>query len=274
LPFRRRVAQAGLSVIELRSQREMKLMRRAGLVVHEALQAAGKAAQPGATTEELDAVVERIYQAHGVQPLFKGVPGKIPFPAATCVSVNEQVVHGIPGRRKLRPGDIVSIDTGCRLNGWCGDSAWTFAVGQVSSDVQRLMNVTLQSLNLAIDLVGRKRMWSEVASEISEFVRSHGFSVVESMCGHGVGRELHEPPQYPNHWNARSNEQDVVLRTGLVIAIEPMVNMGKKETRVLSDHWTVATSDGRPSAHYEHTVALASDGPWLLTAPPQPGEEP
>lgn len=259
-------------MIQLRSEREIKLMRRAGLVVWKSLQAAGKAVRPGMTTAEIDAVVERVFDEHGAEPLFKGVPGTVPFPAATCVSVNEQVVHGIPGRRRLRDGDIVSIDTGCRLNGWCGDSAWTYPVGRIAPEVQRLMDVTLQSLHLAIELVGKRQRWSQVAEAISDFIRSHGFSVVESMSGHGVGRELHEEPQYPNYVNSKILEEDVILRTGLVIAIEPMVNLGKKETRVLNDHWTIATSDGKPSAHFEHTVALTKDGPLLLTDAPGPGE--
>jgi methionyl aminopeptidase len=259
-------------MIQLRSEREIKLMRRSGLVVWRALQAAGEVVKAGVTTAEIDAAVERVFQEHDAEPLFKGVPGTVPFPAATCVSVNEQVVHGIPGRRKLREGDIVSIDTGCRIDGWCGDSAWTYSVGRISPPVQRLMDVTLQSLELAIDLVGKRQRWNQVAEEISAFIRSHGFSVVETMSGHGVGRELHEAPQYPNYVNPKAKEEDVVLRTGLVIAIEPMVNLGKKETRVLPDHWTIVAADGKPSAHFEHTVALTKDGPVRLTAPPQPGE--
>lgn len=259
-------------MIQLRSDREIKLMRRSGLVVWKALQAAGEVVRPGVTTAEIDAAVERVFQEHDAEPLFKGVPGTVPFPAATCVSVNEQVVHGIPGRRKLREGDIVSIDTGCRIDGWCGDSAWTYAVGHISPQVQKLLDVTLQSLELAIDIVGKRQRWSQVAQEISDFIRSHGFSVVESMSGHGVGRELHEAPQYPNYVNPKIKEEDVILRTGLVFAVEPMVNLGKKDTRVLADHWTIVASDGKPSAHFEHTVALTKDGPVRLTAAPQPGE--
>lgn len=247
-------------------------MRRSGLVVWKALQAAGEAVRPGVTTAEIDAAVERVFQEHDAEPLFKGVPGKVPFPAATCVSVNEQVVHGIPGRRKLREGDIVSIDTGCRIDGWCGDSAWTYPVGTISPQVRKLLDVTLQSLELAIEIVGKRQYWSEVAAEIASYIRSHGYSVVETMSGHGVGRELHEEPQYHNYVDTKSKERDVLLRTGLVIAIEPMVNLGKKETRVLPDHWTIVAADGKPSAHFEHTVALTKDGPIRLTAAPQPGE--
>jgi methionyl aminopeptidase len=259
-------------VIQLRSDREIKLMRQSGLVVWKALQAAGAIVKPGVTTAEIDAVVEGVFQEHNAEPLFKGVPGAVPFPAATCVSVNEQVVHGIPGRRRLREGDIVSIDTGCRIDGWCGDSAWTFPVGTIPPQVRKLLDVTLQSLELAIEIVGKKRYWSEVAAEIANYIRAHGFSVVETMSGHGVGRDLHEEPQYPNYVDTKSKERDVLLRTGLVIAIEPMVNLGKKETRVLPDHWTIVAADGKPSAHFEHTVALTKDGPLRLTAAPQPGE--
>ena len=255
-------------MIELRSEREIRLMRNAGLVVWEALRAAERSIAIGRTTAEIDAAVERVFEQHNAEPLFKGVPGKIPFPAATCISVNEQVVHGIPGARKLREGDIVSVDTGCRINGWCGDSAWTYPVGRVSPEVQKLLDVTLQSLHLAIDLVAKCRTWSDVARQISEYIRSHGLSVVESMSGHGIGRELHEPPQYPNYVNPKILDDDVILRTGLVFAIEPMVNLGKKDTRTLNDHWTISASDGKPSAHFEHTVALTKDGPLLLTAGP------
>lgn len=250
----------------------MQLMRRAGLVVWKALQEAEKVVRPGVTTSEIDMVIERVFDAHGAKSLFKGVAGDVPFPASTCISVNEQVVHGIPNRRKLREGDIVSVDTGCRLNGWCGDSAWTYPVGRIGAPLQKLLDVTKGSLDLAIDLVGKKQRWSEVAREIQNYVHSHGCSVVENYCGHGLGRELHEEPQYPNYVSDKLLEDDVVLRTGLVFAIEPMINLGKKETRVLGDKWTVSASDGRPSAHFEHTIALTPDGPWILTAPPQPGE--
>jgi methionyl aminopeptidase len=259
-------------MLQLRSTREIQKMRKAGLVVWRALQAAEAVVRPGVTTAEIDAAVEQVFAEHGAQPLFKGVPGKVPFPAATCISVNEQVVHGIPGKRRLHEGDIVSVDTGCRVEGWCGDSAWTYPVGAIGPELQRLLDVTRQTLELAIELVGKKQLWSQVAAELAEFVESHRFSVVENYCGHGLGREMHEDPQFPNYVSKSLLDNDIPLKTGLVMAIEPMVNLGGKATRVLADHWTVAASDGKPSAHFEHTIALTSNGPLILTAPPQPGE--
>ena len=259
-------------MIQLRSAREIKLMRSAGLVVWHALQAAEKSIAVGVSTAEIDRVVEQVFIEYKAEPLFKGVPGKVPFPAATCVSVNEQVVHGIPGARKLREGDVVGIDTGCRLNGWCGDSAWTYPVGTISPPVVKLLQVTKQTLDLAIELVSKKRWWSEVARDLAAFVHSHGYSVVENYCGHGLGKDMHEEPQFPNYCSKKLIANDIPLRTGLVMAIEPMVNLKRKETRVMSDHWTVATADGSPSAHFEHTIALTADGPLILTAPPEPGE--
>jgi methionyl aminopeptidase len=259
-------------MITLRSQREINLMRQAGLVVWEAHQIAAPLVQPGAVTGEIDAALERFFQQKGAQPLFKGVPGPVPFPTVTCMSVNEEVVHGIPGRRVLREGDIVSIDTGCKVNGWCGDSAYTHPVGRVAPEVQRLLDVTRQSLDLAIRLMAVKKRWSEVAREIEAFVLDHGLSVVESMVGHGIGRDLHEEPQVPNFVSESFlKDGDFELRPGLVIAVEPMVNLGRKEVKVRRDHWTQVTEDGKPSAHFEHTVAITKDGPLRLTA--APGEE-
>ncbi len=259
-------------MITLRSQREINLMRQAGLVVWEAHQLAASLVRPGAVTGDIDAAVEQFFQTRGALPLFKGVPGPTPFPTVTCMSVNEEVVHGIPGRRTLREGDIVSIDTGCKVNGWCGDSAYTHGVGAIAPEVQRLLEVTEESLNLAIRLIGEKQRWSQVAREVEAYVLDHGFSVVESMVGHGIGRSLHEEPQVPNFVNESFlRDGDFDLRPGLVIAIEPMVNLGRKEVKVHRDQWTQVTADGKPSAHFEHTVAISKDGPLRLTA--APGEE-
>lgn len=244
-------------------------MRRAGLVVWEALQLAAKMIRPGITTGEIDAAIERFFQQRKAVPLFKGVPGKVPFPAVCCTSVNEEVVHGIPGPRPLQEGDILSVDTGCKLDGWCGDAAATFPTGRIHPDVQRLIDVTKATLDLAISLMPKKKFWSEIAAEMAKFVRSHGFSVVEAFVGHGIGREMHEEPQVPNFvspaWLRRG---DFAIRPGLVIAIEPMVNMGTKKVRLKSDHWTQETADGKPSAHFEHTVAMTEWGPYILTGPP------
>ena len=253
----------------LRSAREIAQMRKAGLLVWEAHQLLRSMIRPGITTGELDAAVDEFFAKNNAKPLFKGVPGKVPFPAVCCISINEEVVHGIPGPRKLVEGDIVSIDTGCKLNGWCGDAAATYPVGQVAPDVQRLLDVTRQVLELAIDLMGKRSRWREVAAEMEKFVKKHKFSVVEDFVGHGIGREMHEEPQVPNFVSSQLRRgQDFRLVPGLVIAVEPMVNMGTKRVRTGADHWTQTTRDGLPSAHFEHTVALTQSGPELLTAGP------
>lgn len=256
-------------MLTLRSPREIAQIRKAGLLVWEALQRARRLAVPGATTAQIDAVVEAYFAEQGAEPLFKGVPGKVPFPAVCCISVNEEIVHGIPGPRTLSEGDIVSIDTGCKLDGWCADAAVTVAVGRTAPEVQRLIDVTRQTLELAIRLMGVKRLWSEVAAEMDAFVRRHGFSTVESFVGHGIGRQMHEDPQVPNFVSEEFRRRgDFELVPGLVIAVEPMVNMGTKRVKLLDDHWTQVTQDGKPSAHFEHTIAITAQGPQPLTAGP------
>lgn len=257
----------------LRSTREIAQMRRAGLLVWQALQQAAAMVRPGVTTGEIDAAVEEFFRQKKAVPLFKGVPGRVPFPAVTCMSINEEVVHGIPGPRKLVEGDILSIDTGCKLNGWCGDSAVTLPVGQVAPDVRKLMDVTRGALDLAIQRMATASYWSEVAAEMETFVKDHGFFVVEAFVGHGIGREMHEDPQVPNYVsNTLGRGGDFRLVPGLVIAVEPMVNMGTKRVRPRPDHWTQATADGRASAHFEHTIAVTEAGPAVLTAGPKEGE--
>jgi methionyl aminopeptidase len=256
-------------VIVLKSIREIGLIREAGAVVAEALNTVRELAVPGARTIDLDRAVAEVFGRHGAVSLFKGVVngrGKPPFPGNICASINEQVVHGIPSDRRLHDGDILSIDTGCRLNGWCADSATTLPVGQVLPEVQRLLSVTEQTLALAISEMGRQRKWSQVATLMEDFVHSHGFTLVEQFVGHGIGREMHEEPQVPNFVSKQLRKNDFWLEEGLVIAIEPMVNVGTKEVRVLGDHWTVATKDGQLSAHFEHTVAVTSNGPQILTS--------
>lgn len=263
---------ASFRPLTLRSEREINLMRQAGLVVWEAHQLAATLVKPGAVTGEIDAAVERFFREKAATPLFKGVPGPVPFPTVTCMSLNAEVVHGIPGKRVLREGDIVSIDTGCKVNGWCGDSAYTHAVGKVAPEVRRLLAVTQEALAMAIRLMAQKSRWSEVAREMETYVRDEGFSVVETMVGHGIGRELHEEPQVPNFVSESFLKAgDFDLRPGLVIAVEPMINLGRKDVKVRKDHWTQVTEDGKPSAHFEHTVAITKDGPLRLTA--APGEE-
>lgn len=253
----------------LRSTREIAQMRKAGLLVWEAHQIAAKMVRPGITTGEIDAAVDKFFADRNAIPLFKGVPGKVPFPASTCISVNDEVVHGIPGKRVLGEGDIVSVDTGCKFEGWCGDSAVTHAVGKVDPEIQRLLDTTRAVLDLAIDLMGKRSKWSEVAAEMGTFVRGAGFSVVESFVGHGIGREMHEDPQVPNFVSAQLRRNgDFAIEPGLVIAVEPMVNMGTKHVKSLPDYWTQATQDARPSAHFEHTIAITDNGPWVLTGAP------
>lgn len=239
----------------------MNLMRQAGLLVWEAHQLVESMIRPGVTTKQLNAAVDQFLVGHGAIPLFKGFPGTVPFPAATCISINEEVVHGIPRNREIIDGDIVSVDIGAKLNGWCGDAAVTHAVGTIGMKKRLLLNITEQTLELAIYLLGIKSRWYEVAEEMEAFVKGYGLSTVRAFTGHGIGREMHEDPMVPNF----ANGTDFQLEPGLVIAVEPMVNLGSKRVRVLSDRWTQVTIDGRPSAHFEHTIALTKDGPWVLT---------
>ena len=253
----------------LRSPREIAKMRAAGLIVWQAHQAAAQLIQPGVTTATLNDAIRDVFRSANAVPLFLGYPGPTPFPAESCISVNEELVHGIPGPRELQEGDIVSIDIGCRFGGWCGDAAVTHPVGEVSSVARRLLHTTNHALNLAIELVGTKQKWSEVARELERFVNNAGFHVVESMVGHGIGQEMHEPPQIPNYYNRKwADEEDFDLRPGVVMAIEPMVNVGTKELICLRDGWTQIAADKKYAAHFEHTVALTLSGPRRLTGPP------
>ncbi|MGI9515738.1 MAG: type I methionyl aminopeptidase [Pirellulaceae bacterium] len=258
----------------LRSKREIGLMRNAGLLVWHAHQAAARLIRPGVTTGELDSAIVETFAAVDATPLFLGYPGKTPFPAVSCISINEELVHGIPGERQLTAGDIVSIDTGAKLNGWCGDAAVTHAVGEIDSRANKLLKVTNGALELAIALMATKKMWSEVAREIQDYVEGHKFSVVTDMVGHGIGQSMHEPPQVPNYYDDNwVQEDDFDLRPGVVLAIEPMVNVGTNKLRHLSDHWTAITKDKSLCAHFEHTVAMTTEGPRRLTGPPGPDEK-
>jgi methionyl aminopeptidase len=256
-------------VIHLKSPREIGLMRAAGKVVAEALDEVRRMVRPGITTGEIDAAVQELFRQRGALPLFRGVPnstkGKPAFPAVVCASVNEQVVHGIPGKRALREGDILSIDTGCKLNGWCGDSAFTWPIGEVRPEIQKLLDVTTETLDLAIRAMARCRYWSEVAGLMERYVKSQGMYVIEQFVGHGIGQNMHEVPQVPNFVSKSLKQHDIRLEPGVVLAIEPMVALGTKDVRTLSDSWTVETKDRRPSAHFEHTVAMTPDGPRVLT---------
>jgi methionyl aminopeptidase len=257
----------------LKSNREINQMRSAGLLVWYAHQQAGKLIAPGVTTAEINQAIADVFAQVNAEPLFLNYPGEVPFPAESCISVNEEIVHGIPGKRQLQAGDIVSVDTGCRFKGWCGDAAVTHAVGEIDATAQKLLQVTSDVLELAIRLMEEKQRWSEVAQEMGQFVQAAGFSVVESFVGHAIGRKMHERPQVPNYYDpAYFKNNDFPLRPGTVLAIEPMVNAGVKEVKVLADHWTAVTQDRKLSAHFEHTVALTSEGARRLTGPPEAGE--
>ena len=271
-PIARPAARPAAPAIKLKSPREIGLMRVAGRVVAQALEEVRRLAAPGVTTAELDEAVAAIFKAHDATPLFLHYPnptqGKAPFPAVICASINEQVVHGIPNRRRpLRDGDVLSVDTGCRVNGWCGDAALTLPIGAVRPESQRLLDVTKDTLDLAIRAMGRCRTWSEVASLMERFVKSQGMYVVEKFVGHGIGQSLHEDPQVPNFVSKALRKNDILLEPGLVLAVEPMVSLGTKEVRLLADDWTVETKDRRASAHFEHTVAMTAEGPRVLTFP-------
>ncbi|WP_439626813.1 type I methionyl aminopeptidase [Gemmata sp.] len=251
---------------ELKSARELLMMRESGKLVARALRICRDMARPGVKTIEIDQAVEAFYTKHNAVPLFKGYPGKTPFPAVTCLSVNEQVVHGVPGQRVLKEGDLLKVDTACRLDGWCADRAITLPIGTVSPEKARLLRVGQETLQIAIDLLPKRRWWSEVASAMQRHVESAGFSVVTAYVGHGIGRTMHENPQVPNYVDRETRKTDFRLEPGLTLAIEPMVNMRRAEVDTLGDNWTVVTRDRMPSVHVEHTLALTAQGVQIITA--------
>jgi methionyl aminopeptidase len=251
---------------ELKSARELALMREAGKLVARALRICRELAKPGTKTIEIDQAVEAFYAKHGAIPLFKGYPGKTPFPAVTCLSINEQVVHGIPGQRALKEGDLLKVDTACKLNGWCADRAITIPIGTVSPEKARLLKVGEETLKIAIDLLGKRKWWSEVASAMQKHVEQAGFSVVTAYVGHGIGRSMHENPQVPNYVDRETRKADFRLEPGLTLAVEPMVNMRRPEVDTLGDNWTVVTRDRMPSVHVEHTLAVTAQGVQIITA--------
>ncbi len=251
---------------ELKSPREIALMREAGKLVAEALRRCREMARPGARTMDIDQAVEALYAERGAVPLFKGYPGRVPFPAVTCLSINEQVVHGIPGPRRLREGDLFKVDTACKLNGWCADAAITVIIGEVRPEWRRLVQTAEEVLQIAVVEMGRRKWWSEVAARMQQHAEGAGFSVVRQYVGHGIGRIMHENPQVPNFVSRDVRKHDFRLEPGLVLAVEPMVNMGRPEVETLRDHWTVVTRDGLPSVHVEHTLALTAEGVRILTA--------
>ena len=245
---------------ELKTARELTLMREAGKLVARAHKICRDMAKPGVKTIEIDRAVEAFFLKHQAVPLFKGYPGKVPFPTVTCMSINEQVVHGIPGERVLKDGDLLKIDTACRLNGWCADRAVTLPIGAVRPERLRLLKVGTEVLQMAIDELPRRKWWSEVASRMQKHAEQAGFAVVTNYVGHGIGRVMHENPQVPNYVSRDTRKHDFRLEPGLVLAIEPMVNMGTAEVVTMRDHWTVVTRDGLASVHVEHTLAITPNG--------------
>ncbi len=255
--------------ITLRSQREIELMRKAGVVVADVLSKLQEIAEPGVTTASLDSVAAQITADAGATALFKGVRSpcsRIPFPACICASVNEQVVHGIPSEAVvLKDGDILSVDFGARVDGYCGDAAVTVAVGRISEDKRRLIDVTRHLLDIAVARAKPAVKWSSIAAEMQDYAESAGFSIVKDFVGHGIGVEMHEEPKVPNFVSDELLSNDIVLTEGMVLAVEPMVNAGTGNVRTLKDGWMVVTKDGKCSAHFEHTIAIVKNGCDVLT---------
>ncbi len=226
----------------------------------------GEIIGPGITTKELDTTAEQMTLEGDGECLFKGVPGRGgPFPGCICASINEQVVHGIPGDREIKSGDIVSIDLGVILDGWCSDAAETYIVGQVPETVLQLVQVTRHSLEMVVEMVSVGVKWSSIASAMQSYIESEGFSVVREFVGHGIGCDMHEDPKVPNFVSKELLTRDIVLAEGMVLAVEPMVNLGSDAVVCDRDGWTVITRDRKPSAHFEHTVAVTASGADVLT---------
>lgn len=246
-------------MITYKTPEELKIMREAGRIValcHEELK---KHIVPGVTTKELDEIAERFILAHGATPSFKGYNG---FPASICASVNEQLVHGIPTSRPLNNGDIISVDIGVKYGGFHGDSAWTYPVGTIDEDTKRLLDVTEKSLYIGIEQVKPGDRLSNISYAIQSYVESNGFSIVREYCGHGIGKNLHEDPYVPHFGPPNKGP---VLKPGMVLCIEPMVNAGSRYVRTLPDNWTVVTADGKLCAHFEHTIAITDTGYEIFT---------
>ena len=256
-------------MIVRRSQVELEKLRRSGLLVYEILQKLKGIVSEGVTTQDLEVVADKLIAEAGAKPAFKGYytqASGTKYPFVLCTSINDEIIHGMPsGKRKLKVGDIVSIDTGVLLNGYYGDSAVTVAVGEVNDSVKRLLKVTEESLELAIDRVRAGNRLFDICGTVEKHVVSNGFSVVREFVGHGIGTSLHEEPQIPNYVDRRG--ENPRLKPGMVLAIEPMVNAGKPETTVLPDKWTAVAKDGSYSAHFEHMVAVTENGPWVLSRP-------
>ncbi|HZP33186.1 MAG TPA: type I methionyl aminopeptidase [Candidatus Acidoferrales bacterium] len=249
-------------MIVCKSAAELETMHRAGLVVWDVLKRLREAVQPGMSTLDLERIAVQGAEEHGARPAFKGYRG---YPCVLCASINQEVVHGIPsGARRLKEGDIISLDFGVELNGYYGDAALTVPVGKIRPEICELLRVTRESLDKAIEKVRPGNRLSDISAAVQQWVEKHGFSVVREFVGHGIGTKMHEEPNLPNYGDAGHGPR---LEEGMVFAIEPMVNAGGPGVRILSDKWTAVTTDGSWSAHFEHTVAVTANGPWILTRP-------
>ena len=246
-------------MITLKSEDEIALIRKAGIITRLALARMKEAVRPGVSTQELDEIAVKTIKENGGQPAFKGYRG---FPANICTSINEVVVHGIPSKRRLKEGDIISIDVGVRLNGYCADAASTFAVGEISRQAQELIDTTRNALARGIAMASSENRLSDISHTIQTYAEGEGFSVVRAFVGHGIGKNLHEDPEVPNFGKEGAGPR---LKNGMVLAIEPMINEGGYEVEILSDGWTAVTKDRSLSAHFEHTIAITSNGPRILT---------
>jgi len=248
-----------MTMIIIKSPREVEQLKRSNAIVAEVFRELKRMIVPGVTTRELDEAAEDYIRLKGARPAFKGYRG---FPASLCTSINEEVVHGIPGQRQLREGDIIGLDVGVNYQGYFGDAAMTFPVGEVDAEAKRLLEVTEKALYMGIEKAKVGNRLFDISYAIQKWVESHGFSVVRDFVGHGIGKELHEDPQVPNFGTPHQGPR---LEKGMVFSLEPMVNEGTYEVRVLSDGWTVVTADGKRSAHFEHTIAITEDGAEILS---------
>jgi methionyl aminopeptidase len=247
------------AMVIIKSSREIEQLKRSNAMVAEVFEKLRGMIVPGITTKELDQVAEEYILLKGARPAFKGYRG---FPATLCISINDEVVHGIPGQRRLKEGDIVSLDVGVNYIGYFGDAAITLPVGEVDPEAKRLLEITKKALYIGIEKAKAGNRLFDISYAIQSWVESHGFSVVRDFVGHGIGRDLHEEPQIPNFGTPHQGPR---LEKGMVLALEPMVNEGTHEVRVLSDGWTVVTADGKRSAHFEHTIAITDDGAEILS---------
>ncbi len=248
--------------VVIKTSEEIEIMGEAGRINALALDTARQLIRPGVTTAELDKAAEEVIRDHGATPTFMGYPGPYPYPATLTISINEALVHGIPGKQELESGDIVSIDCGTTYNGFIADSAFTAGVGEISDEAQKLLDVTEKALYIGIEQMQSGKRVGDISAAIQQYVEGHGYHVPREYSGHGVGRQMHEAPQVPNYGRAG---RGLVLRPGITLAIEPMLLVGTFRTRVLPDQWTVTSADDSLTAHFEHTVAVTENGPQILT---------